>query len=120
MKEVKVDEFAVKLRINDTTPPSNAFKDEKSRHLELLEGMKGKHFDLSELINHNDRVTYICAIPGMGKSVLSKQLTYRWANGKIYTNYKFCIMMECRDINYFVLNEGTGLKKHEIFSEFLK
>ena len=132
MKEVKVDEFAVKLRITGTTPPSYAFnlfenkvknkkfKDEKSRDLELLEGMKGKRFELSELINHDDRVTYICAIPGMGKSVLSKQLAYRWANGKIYTNYKFCIMMECRDINYFVLHEGTDLSKHEIFSEFLK
>ena len=120
MREVKVNEFAVTLKINDAGPCLETFKDETSRQLQLLEGMKGKQIELSELVNHRDRVTFVSATAGMGKSVLSKLLTYRWANGEIYTKYKFCIMMECRDINYFVLNEGADLEKYDIFDEFLK
>ena len=120
MKEVRVDEFAVKLRMNNAGPCLDTFRGEKMRHLAHLEGMKGKYIELSDLTNHRGRVTLITAIAGMGKSVISKQLTYRWANGEIYTQYKFCLMMECRDINYFVVNEGADLQRHEIFSEFLK
>ena len=99
---------------------AETFKDETRRHFELLKGMKGKDVELSELINHNERVVLIHGIPGMGKTIVSKQLAFLWACNKIYTQFELCIIMECRDLNNFAEDEGSSLKKHKLFDEFLK
>ena len=110
----------MKLKISETRPAAATFRDETRQHFEHLKGMAGKDIDLNELFNHDDRVVLVSGLPGLGKTVLAKQLAFLWANDKIYTQFKLCIMMECRDINYFVANEGAALKRHELFSEFLK
>ena len=110
LEEVKVDEFAVKLKISNPNAPARTFRDETMRHFEDLKGTKIGDIELSGLVNKNKRVTFIRGIAGMGKSVLSKQLAYYWAQGGMYSNFTLCIMFECRDINYFVTNEGAELK----------
>ena len=120
MKEVNVNEFAVKLKISETRPAAATFTDETRQYFEHLQGMTGKDIEFSDLVNHDDRVILVLGIAGIGKSVFMKQLAFLWANNKIYTQFKLCIVAECRDINYFVLNEGKKLEKRQIFSEFLR
>ena len=120
MKEVEINEFVVKVKISDTRQPEDTFKDEARRYFQDLNDMNGKDIELCELIDSTNRVTFIRGIAGMGKSVLTKQLAYLWANDKIYTTFKVCILVECRAINNFALKEGAFLSKHELFSNFLK
>ena len=120
MKEVNVNDFAVKLKISETRPAAATFKDETKRYFQHIEGMAGKDIQLSDLVNHDDRVILLHGIPGIGKSVFTKQLTFLWANNKIYTQFELCVVAECRDINDFVSNEGKEFEKHEIFSKFLR
>ena len=120
IKEVNVDDFAVKLKISESRPAAATFRDETRQHFEHLKGMAGKDIELNELLDNDNRVVLVCGVPGLGKTVLTKQLAFLWANNKIYTNFKVCIIMECRDINYFIANDGAALKRHELFSEFLK
>ena len=120
VEEVNVDEFAVQIRISRTRQIQDTFKDEARRHFDHLKGMTGNGIPLSELVASNFRVTFIHGIAGMGKTVLSKQLTYGWASNKIFSNFKLCIMVECRDINSFVADRKISLNKHELFNDFLK
>ena len=120
MKAVNVHEFAVKLRISETRPAAATFRDEARRHFEHLKDMTGKDIEVSQLIKHDERVSFVYGLPGMGKTVLTKQLAFLWASNKIYTQFKLSVIMECREINHFAANEGAALKKHELFSEFLK
>ena len=120
LREVNVDEFAVKLKINQESPTMDNFRDEARQHFANLHGMKGDDIEISQLIHDENRVTFIRGIAGMGKSVLAKQLAYGWANGDIFQNFEMCVMFECRDLNYFMSHEGAELKKHEVLSEFLK
>ena len=120
LKEVDVSDFAVKLKISRCSRAEVNFRDEAKRYLEHLEDVTGDDIDISNLIGDKHRVTFIRGIAGMGKSVLAKQLTYGWANGDIYQNFKMCVMFECRDLNYFKDHEGAQLKTHEILFEFVK
>ena len=120
MKEVVVSDFAVKLKISRCSAPESDFRDEAKRYLDNLKDAAGDAIDISNLIDEKHRVTFIRGIAGMGKSVLAKQLTYGWANGDIYRNFKMCVMFECRNLNYFKDHEGAELKKHEILGEFIK
>ena len=120
LKEVDVSDFAVKLQISRCSAPKSHFRDEAERYLENLRNATGDAIDISSLIDDKHRVTFIRGIAGMGKSVLAKQLTYGWANGDIYQNFKMCVMFECRDLNYFKDHDGAELKKHEILGEFIK
>ena len=90
------------------------------RYLENLKNFTSDDFDISELNDKDSRVTFIRGVAGMGKSVLAKQLTVWWANGDMYTNFKLCIMFQCRDLNFFQRSKGANLEKHEVFGEFLK
>ena len=121
-KEVNVDEFAVKLQISRDKPSVGNFTGEMRRQ---FYGENWKHFasddiEISQLNNKDSRVTFIRGVAGMGKSVLAKQLTVWWANGYMYTNFKLCIMFQCRDLNFFQRSKGAKLEKHEVFEEFLK
>ena len=118
--EVKIGVFAVKLKISHDKTPEGEFRDEMRRHLKNLSYYMGDDINISQLIDENNRVTFVRGIAGMGKSVLAKQLTYGWANDTMYTNFKLCIMFECRDLNYFQGTEGAKFEKHEVFQEFLK
>ena len=120
LKEVDINKFAVKLKINCELPTMSTFRDEVRQHFAHLEGMRGDGIEISDLTDDENRVTFIRGIAGMGKSVLAKQLTYGWASGDIYQNFKLCIMFECRHLNYFKDHEGAELKKHEILGAFIK
>ena len=120
LKEVDVSDFAVKLKISKCSVPKSDFRDEAKRYLDNLKDVTGDAIDISNLIDKKHRVTFIRGIAGMGKSVLAKQLTYGWANGDIYQNFKMCVMFECRDLSYFKDHEGAELKKHEILGKFIK
>ena len=121
MEAVNVNDFAVKLKISKTRPAAVTFRDETRRYFANLEGKTGKDIELHELLNdHDKRIVLVNGIAAIGKSVLIKQLAFSWANNEMYTQFKLCIIMECREINSFVAKEGAHLKKHELFSEFLK
>ena len=120
LKEVDVSDFAVKLKIGHCSRAEGNFRDERDRYLKIMQYNTGDAIDISKLIDEKRRVTFIRGIAGMGKSVLAKQLTYGWANGDIYRNFKTCVMFECRELNYFKDRKGAKLDKHEILDEFLK
>ena len=120
LREIDVSDFAVKLKISRCSAPKRDFRDEAKRYLDNLKDVTGDAIDISNLIDKKHRVTFIRAIAGMGKSVLAKQLTYGWANGDIYQNFKMCVMFECRNLNYFKDHEGAKLEKHEILGKFIK
>jgi len=120
MEAVDIDDFAVKLKISKTRPAAETFRDETRRYFENLKSMTGKDIELNELLNHDKRITLVNGISAIGKSVLMKKLAFSWANKKIYTQFKLCIVMECRELNRFFANEVALLNKHDIFSEFLK
>ena len=111
----------MKLKISEARPAAATFRDETRQYFQTLEGMTGRDIELNELLNdHDKRIILVTGIAAIGKSVLMKQLAFSWANNEMYTQFKLCIMLECREINSFVAKEGAHLKKHELFSEFLK
>ena len=120
LKEVDVSDFAVKLKISRCSAPKSHFRDEAKRYLDNLRNATGDAIDISNLIDDEHRVTFIRGIAGMGKSVLAKQLTYGWANGDMYQNFKMCVMFECRNLNYFKDHERAKLEKHELLGEFIE
>ena len=120
LEEVDVEEFAVKLRMSDPMPAMETLRGEADRYFEQLEGKRGCYIEMLELIEKNKRITFLTGIAGSGKSVLVKQMTYKWANGELFNEFKVCITFECREVNYFALNEGSGLKTHKMIIEFLK
>ena len=120
LEEVDINKFAVNLKITRELPTIDNFRDETRRHFAHIQGMRDDDIEISDLSDDETRVTFIRGIAGMGKSVLAKQLTYGWANGDIYQNFKMCVMFECRDLNYFKDHEGAKLEKHETLGEFLK
>ena len=119
LKEVDVEEFAVKLTMSNPKPSMKTFRGEADRKFIQLEGRRGSDIRMSDLVDKKNRVTFVTAIAGSGKSVLVKQLTYKWANGELFNNFKVCITFECRELNYFALNEGKKYKEHELV-EFIK
>ena len=120
LEEVDVEEFAVKLRMSDPKPPMETLRGEADRYFEQLEDKRGCYIEMPELIDKNKRVTFVTGIAGSGKSVVVKQITYKWANGELFNEFNVCITFECRELNYFASNEGSGLETHKMIIEFLK
>ena len=120
LKEVDVEEFAVKLVMCAPMPAMETFRGEVDRYFEQLEGRRGSDIEMADLIDKKNRVTFVTAIAGSGKSVLVKQLTYKWAKGELFNNFKVCISFECRELNYFELHKGKRFEKDEIVIEFIK
>ena len=121
LEEVDVEEFAVKLTMSDSGEQAmETFRGETERFLEQLKGMRESEITMFDLIDSNYRITWISASAGAGKSVLVKQLVYKWANGKLFKEFTLCITFECRELNYFVKNEGSKFEKHELLHEFIK
>jgi len=120
LREIKLDEFAVKLKICQDESPKGNFRDEMRRFLDKVQNFEDSDCEISMLLNKDMRVTFVRGIAGMGKSVLAKQVAYGWANGIMYGEFKLCIMFECRELNYFQDSKGDAVKKHEMLEEFLK
>ena len=119
LEEVNIEDFAVELMMSDPKPAMETFRGELERYLEQLEGMRGFDIKMSDLIDEKNRITFVSAVAGSGKSVLVKQLVYKWACGELFKEFKLCIAFECRQLNYFVQNEGADLKKHELMNKFI-
>jgi len=120
LKEVKITEFAVTLKLSHTLPSACTYKDEARQYLENLIGATSKKVDLSGLFDEDNRVIFVCGIAGVGKSVLAKQLACEWANDVMYTDFKLLIMFECRELNRFKSEERPDLNGLELIDEFLK
>ena len=121
LEEVDVEVFAMKLTMSDIRELAvETFRGDTERFLEQLEGMRGFEINMSDLLYSVNRIIWICGLPGGDKSVLVKQLVYKWANGELFKEFKVCITFECRELNYFVQNEGKKFEKHELLHEFIK
>ena len=120
LKEINLNEFSVKLKICHDPSPLDTFRDETMRYLTGLKRVKGDDIQLFELLDENNRITFVRGIAGIGKSVLSKQIICDWASNGIYTDYNFCIFLECRKINHFQAKKGANLETHNLLEEFIK
>ena len=120
MEKVDIDQFAVKLKIRKDLRPVSNFRDEARNYLESLSSIKGEDIELSQLFYNKKRVIFICAIAGLGKTVLSKQIITLWSRNEIYTDIEVCIMFECREINVFRGTRGAHLQTHKVLEEFVK
>ena len=120
LKEIKIDDFAVKLKISCDLPPEESLKGEARRRIENMKCCSQNDIELSQLVDKDNRVTFIRGIAGMGKSVLAKQLAYGWADSKMYETFPLCIMFECRDISCFAAKNDGNLEKHELLKIYLK
>ena len=117
---MNVKDFAVELKIGDTERPVETMRGELRRRNERIEGMRGSNIKLSDIIDKDKRIVFIRGLPGAGKSVLVKQMTYKWADGELFQQFDLCITFECRELNYFMQNEGKEFEKHKKFVEFVK
>ena len=117
---MNVKDFAVELKIGDTERPVETMRGEVRRRNERIEGMRGSNIKLSDIIDKDKRIVFIRGLPGAGKSVLVKQMTYKWADGELFQQFDLCITFECRELNYFMQNEGKKFEKHKQFVEFVK
>ena len=117
---MNVKDFAVELKIGDTERPVETMRGELRRRNERFEGMRGSNVKISDIIDKDKRIVFIRGLPGAGKSVLVKQMTYKWADGELFQQFDLCITFECRELNYFMQNEGKKFEKHKQFVEFVK
>ena len=117
---MNVNDFAVELKIGNTERPVETLRGEFRRCNERIEGMRGSKVKISHLVDKQKRIVFIRGLPGAGKSVLVKQMTYKWADGELFQQFDLCITFECRELNYFVQNEGKKFEKHELLVEFVK
>ena len=117
---MNVKDFAVELKISDTERPVETMRGELRRRNERIEGMRGSNVKISDIIDKDKRIVFIRGLPGAGKSVLVKQMTYKWADGELFQQFDLCITFECRELNYFMQNEGKKFEKHKQFVEFVK
>ena len=121
LEEVDIDKFAVKLMIRKDIHPVGNFRNEARKYMQSLRNTTSEDINLSQLFDNNNRVTFISAIAGMGKTVFSKQLITSWSRDEIYNDIKVCIMFECREITVFRGTKASAhLQTHEILEEFVK
>ena len=120
LKEVHIDKFAVQLKIAPLQQHESKLHIETWQFSDNFLSNKTGCIQLTQLIDNEHRVTFIQGITGIGKTVLAKQLALGWAKQKLFTNYKFCIAFECREINCFVKDMKPKIKKHKILDQFLQ
>jgi len=116
----KIDDFYMKLKIGPDFPPEDTLQAETRQKAKVLKNFSVDNIEIPHLVDNEKDITFICGSPGMGKTVLVKKLACGWANGEIYTEFQWCIMFECKDINYFQATEGASLKNYELFDKFLE
>ena len=85
-----------------------------------LRSVTGDDIEVSQLLDTKNRVIFIRAVAGMGKTTLSKQLIASWSRDEIYNDIKVCMMFECRIINVLRGTRGSHLQTNEIFEEMVK
>lgn len=116
----KIHSFYMKLKISPDLPPEDTFKAEALRQSEILKHLSDDDIDISQLADKECDITFVCGSAGIGKTVLAKKLACGWANGELYKGFNWCIMFECKDINYFQATGGANGKDHELISNFLE
>ena len=121
LKAVPIEEFSVTVKISDVSCSKDESCNEARYHLRNLAIVEDdSDSELGHLINEDKTsVIFIRGIAGMGKSVLAKQLAYKWACGKLYNNFNLCIVFECRQLNIYKAEQGR-VPKQQIFTEFLR
>ena len=121
LEEVDIDKFAVQLTIRKDMNPVGNFRDEVRNYLESLRSTTSEDIKLSQLLDNNNRVTFVRGVAGSGKSTVSKQLITLWSRDEIYNDIKVCIMFECREISVFLgTKAAVYLQPHEVLQEFVK
>ena len=120
LREMNINDFTVKLKIAPEMPVEHTLTGEAKRQFNFLKGTTSDEITLSQLIDSNNRVTFVRGVAGMGKSTLAKQLVYGWADDRLYKHIKLCIMCECRDVNHFQKRQEKNLNKEHLFEEFVK
>ena len=115
-----IDEFAVKVKIVGNRDACESYKGELEKVMEDLNADMVNEMTIDQLIEENHRISYIRGMPGMGKSVLAKQIVFGWATGTMYTHFNLCLFFECRDFNNYIISEtGRDGKKNALFLKFL-
>ena len=120
VKRFPIEEFAVRVKISAETKADKTYRDELKRYIDDLKADAGEGIAIGELIDNENRVTYLRGIVGVGKSVLAKRIALGWAMHSMYKDFEFCYMFECRDLNYYRSNRGKQIEKHDLLAEFLK
>jgi len=116
----KVDDFSVKVKVAESATPETSFTNELQRHADSLNFGCSKEVEIGDLVNKDHSVTFIRGVAGIGKSVLSRQIAVGWATEEIYTDIKYCYLIQCSNLKDFYENEGKGGELCEIISRFLK
>ena len=116
-----INDFAVKLKMaRSKRMVDKSFKGEMDRYLKDLNEATSYDINIDNLIDEKTRVTFVCGIAGIGKSVLAKQIVFGWATGTMYQNFEVCLFFECRELNNYKLNDGEGFNSKEMLHEFIK
>ena len=66
-----------------------------------------------------ERVTFISGVAGIGKSVLAKQIVYRWASQQAFKTFDLCLYFQCRKLNEFCQENHDRLNKSELLDKFV-
>ena len=121
LKEVNISDFFVQLKISQDVPPKHTSISETSWLFKGLNNAMPVELELSQVAESDHRVVFIRGIAGMGKTVLSKHLACSWAKGDMLVEFKYCIMFQCKELNYFVAQKRSNHSIHEeLLTEFLK
>ena len=105
--ERDIAKFTVELSIAEPITVNNPTneREEFDLRLQAMESVK-----LAELLSK--RITLIIGVAGIGKSVLAKQIAFKWANNdELFTQFSHCVLIECRkltaieDLDKFLADE---------------
>ena len=119
-KPKEIDAFYMKLKISPDLPPDRTLRAEVRRHSENLKCLSGSDIDISQLVDKEHEITFVCGSAGTGKTVLTKKLAYGWANEEVYTEFPWCIMFKCREILSLKATKGVNLNDHKLIEKFLE
>ena len=121
LKEVNISDFFAQLKISQDVPPKHTSISETSWLFKGINNAMPMEVELSQVAESDNRVVFIRGIAGMGKTVLSKHLACSWAKGDMLVEFKYCIMFQCKELNYFVAQKRSNHSIHEeLLTEFLK
>ena len=115
-----INEFSVMLKLVTNVTCNGTFSDERDKHFEELGRSTACFINISNVIDGSTRVTFLRGIPGIGKSVLAKQMAFGWASGTMFENFGKCIYFECRKLNAYKFDQGKHNGNEQLLADFLK
>ena len=96
-----------------------AFKSSKEELANEVKETTTREISIDDLCGE-ERVTFISGVAGIGKSVLAKQIVYRWANQQSFKTFDLCLYFQCRELNEFYQeNQDKKLSKSELLDKFV-